>query len=425
MKIGLEVHMYPLTDSKMFCSCKASLEDAPNTNICPICTGQPGSKPMGINKKAFEVCLMLCKALKCEIIQGKKIFMQRKHYFYPDLPNNYQRTSQPIGVKGKFKGVRIREIHLEEDPGQFELKKGEVDFNRSGFPLIEIVTEPDMHTADEAQAFLEALKEVIDYLGVGRETFKADVNVSTNAERVEVKNVNSIENVGRVISYETDRQAREKAILETRHFDAMTGRTISLRVKESVADYRYLPDPDVPPLFIEEVDVEMPEDLFVLRERLEKEYGLSKEQVLALNTQGIVALFEKLAHIDPQLVANWLKKDLKGELNYRKIVLSDIELDTKEIEKLLTGIKSNSLTQLKARDLLREYLDGSKVVEIKKSDWDLEKIVQEVIEENAEVVEKYKKGKKSALHYLIGQVSKKTNKEIPAETIKKALIEKI
>lgn len=432
--IGLEVHMYPKTLSKMFCTCKAELSDEPNRNICPICTGQPGSKPMGLNRKAFDIALMMAKATGCRIVTGKKVFVQRKHYFYPDLPNNYQRTSEPIAIEGEFQGVRIRELHIEEDPGQYELKRGEVDYNRSGFPLIEIVTEPDMKTPDDAYRFLNSLKEVIDYLGIGREGFKVDTNVSTGGERVEVKNVNSIENVKRALVHEIERQKKEGARRETRHFDALFGVTVSLREKETVADYRYMPDPDVPPILITKqmVDgIKLPEDLFELRKRLMKTYKITEETACVLTSdQDLVRLYEKLAEIEPEFVADWLKKDLKGELNYRNKTLAGAKLDDKEIGELLREIKSGKVTRLKGKDILRDYLDKKiKSVEEARPEKigrkELEKAVEEVISANKEVVKKYKDGKTTALNFLIGEVSRKTDKSADVETIKKELMKKI
>ena len=429
VKIGLEIHMYPKTKSKLFCSCKTDLTSQSNTNICPVCTGQPGSKPKGINKRAFEICLMMAKVLNCEIID-KKIFFQRKHYFYPDSPNNYQRTSEPIAVKGNFKGVHITEIHLEEDPGQYELKKGEVDFNRSGFPLIEIVTEPDMKTSKEAVNFLNDLKEVIDYLEIGREGFKVDTNVSTTGERVEVKNINSIENVKKAIDYEIWRQSQEKIKLETRHFDAMKEVTIASREKETVADYRYIKDPDVPPLLISEsmLDFVMPEDLFKLRQRLIEEYKLTEDQVKSITSeQEMIVFYEKLASINPELVANWIKTDLKGELNYRNLTLKQANIDLDQIEELLKALSTN-LTALRGKDILRDYLDNDKSVTVslnETQDFNLEEIIEEVISNNKESVERYKSGKTQVLNFLIGEVSKRVNKQIDSNEIRKLLLERI
>jgi len=431
--IGLEVHMYPKTESKMFCTCKAELSDEPNRNICPICTGQPGSKPMGLNRKAFDIALAMSKALNCKIVVGKKVFIQRKHYFYPDLPNNYQRTSEPLAIEGMFQGVRIRELHIEEDPGQYELKRGEVDYNRCGFPLIEIVTEPDMKVPDDAYKFLNSLKEVIDYLGIGREGFKVDTNVSTGGERVEVKNVNSIENVKRALEHEIERQKKEGAKRETRHFDALFGITVSLREKETVADYRYMPDPDVPPIIVTKqmVDgIRLPEDLFELRKRLVKSYKITEETATVLTSdQDLVKLYERLAKIEPKFVADWLKKDLKGELNYRNKSLAEAKIDEKEIEKLLNAINDKKITRLKGKDVLRSYLDGKGIGKgikpEKVSKQNLDKAIDSIISKNKEVVEKYKSGKITVLNFLIGEVNRKIDKAVDVETIKKELMKKI
>jgi len=249
MKCGLEIHVQIDTKSKLFCNCSTNYLDAePNTNVCPVCLGLPGAKPLPPNKKAIEVAIMVAKMLDCKIIVDKDIYFQRKHYDYPDLPSGYQRTSTPIGVDGEFMGIGIAEVHLEEDPGQYNPSLGIVDYNRSGTPLIEIVTKPDIKSPEEAREFLKQLMMLFRYLGClrGEGTMRADVNISINymgvqGNRVEVKNVNSIRGVYKVLKYEIIRQ---KNIIkrggeikrETRAFLESQMITKAMRSKETAED---------------------------------------------------------------------------------------------------------------------------------------------------------------------------------------------
>ena len=209
MMCGLEIHVQLETDSKLFCDCPTNYQESPaNTNVCPVCLNQPGAKPYPTNEKAIENALMISLMLNCKIDKNFTYFM-RKHYDYPDLPSGYQKTSVPIGYDGELNGVRIHEIHMEEDPGQYKPDKGIVDFNRSGIPLIEIVTEPDMHSPEEARNFLKELIRVLQYSGGarGEGTMRADVNVSINGgNRVEMKNINSIKGAYKALKFEVVRQ---------------------------------------------------------------------------------------------------------------------------------------------------------------------------------------------------------------------------
>ncbi len=257
-RIGLEVHAYVRSRGKLFCTCDADFLAArePNANVCETCTGQPGAKPMAPNPAAIEAGVRVARALGAEITPVARFL--RKHYFYPDLPSNYQRTSEPFARGGSLAGVAITEIHWEEDPGSYELRDGLVDYNRSGAPLLEIVTEPDVRSPAHARELLDELRLVLAYLGVGRAEagIKADCNVSVaGGARVEVKNVNSVRNVEAALAFEIARQREavargERVERETRHFDEAAMRTVRLRVKETAADYRFLDDPDLPPFAV-------------------------------------------------------------------------------------------------------------------------------------------------------------------------------
>jgi aspartyl-tRNA(Asn)/glutamyl-tRNA(Gln) amidotransferase subunit B len=253
-KIGLEIHSYVLTKEKLFCRCRASREKGlkKNVNVCPICTGQPGAKPMLPNKKAIERAVQIGLMLGCKINSVLK--WQRKHYDWPDLPKGYQNTISgayafPVGVKGKFGGIGIWSMHIEEDPAAWDPNTGCVDYNRSGLPLVEIITAPDFKTAEEVVLWLKKLVHNLNYLkSIDSDAgIKADVNVNIpgQSERVEIKNINSIENIGKAIKYELERQMKEGGKRETRRFDEVKGKTMRMRGKEVAEDYRFITDPDL------------------------------------------------------------------------------------------------------------------------------------------------------------------------------------
>ena len=264
MMCGLEIHVQLETESKLFCDCPTNYQDAPaNTNICPVCLNQPGAKPHPTNKKALENALMIALMLNCEIDQDVIYFM-RKHYDYPDLPSGYQRTSIPIGINGELNGIRIREIHAEEDPGQYNPDRGFVNFNRSGIPLVEIVTEPDIKSPEEARNFLKELIRVLEYSGGarGEGTMRADVNISINGgNRVEMKNINSIKGAYKALKFELVRQKNlmkrgVEVKQETRAYLESQMITVAMRLKEDADDYRFITDPDLPPMQISDETIQ-------------------------------------------------------------------------------------------------------------------------------------------------------------------------
>ena len=259
LKIGLEIHGYLTTKEKLFCNCKNAHKEkevSPNTLICPICTGQPGSKPMLPNQEAIKKLIQIALMLNCKVNHSpeKKIIWWRKHYSWPDLPKGYQNTisgtyATPIGEKGNFLGIRITEVHLEEDPAAWNPDTGEVDYNRSGAPLVEIVTEPDFKSSDEVEKWLKEMILTMSYLKAldSDAGIKADVNISLYGERIEIKNMNSIEQIKKAIEYESERQKKEKPInKETRQWNSEKQITVKMREKESHADYRFIKEPDLP-----------------------------------------------------------------------------------------------------------------------------------------------------------------------------------
>lgn len=442
VKIGLEIHIYPRTQSKLFCECASKTNSEPNVNICPICTGQPGSKPMGINKTALKRCVELSLMLNCSL--KKSIIIKRKHYFYPDLPNNYQRTSSPIGVGGEFKGIKIKELHIEEDAGKYNLKEGLVDFNRSGIPLIEMVTKPQIKSPEEAKEFLSDLRSLLEYLNMTLKSsvFKVDTNISIGGERVEIKNINGIEGVKRALEKEIERQKSlikngKEVSVETRHFDEDSGKSLRLREKESISGYRYLPDPDIPQMeipnnLISEINRNLPEDLFELRERLSNEYNLGQETIETITSDSeLVALFEKLAdRFDSESVANWIKNELIGELNYRGIDFSESSLDYGEIEKLLNKAFKGDITSQKSVQILRKLLDENVSLDEQLnieniSDEKLGETIDMILNENEEEVKKYKQGKEGVLNFFIGEVSKELSFKVSPQKISRKIRKRI
>lgn len=379
VKIGLEVHVPLNTGQKLYCPCPTNYYeiDSPNINTCPVCTGMPGSKPYPLNNRALESAVMVSQMLDCKIVE-KNIYVKRKHYDYPDLPSGYQRTSEPIGVEGKLNKVGIWEVHLEEDPGRYDLATGRVDYNRSGVPLIEIVTAPDMRSAEDARDFLRELLNLLKYseriIEAGG-VLRADVNISIEGgARVEIKNVNSVVGAFKAVQFEIIRQKglmKRGGVVkqETRGFNEKSQITIALRVKETAADYRYIPDPDIPPLLIEKEYVDsivLPETPQSRRKRLMEDYSVREDYAQTMvRDKDVADLFEetvrvlykmifpdsglKVFSIDSEtgelkyLKGTWLINDLSAwtcrevlkQLNYRNIELKESKITPQNLAEIL------------------------------------------------------------------------------------------
>jgi len=441
-KIGLEIHGYLQTKEKLFCRCKASRHLAkqqikPNTFICPICTGQPGAKPMLPNSEAIKKIIQIALMLNCKVNtteKNKTLVWNRKHYDWPDLPKGYQDTisgaySVSIGENGKFENIRIRECHLEEDPASWNPETGCIDYNRSGLPLVEIVTEPDFSNAEEVELWLKKLLLTLSYIrAIDKNAgIKADVNVSiNNGERVEIKNLSSITSIKNSINYEIERQAREKAKRETRRWDNAKGKTILMRTKETQEDYRFIPDPDLPIIKLTEKEVKnikerLPESPQEKLEKLIKKHKIEKKQaeILYQNLE-LVEFFEKVSKkISPVFALPWVTIELLRVLNYNKKTLDDPEVDIKpeHFTELLEAVKNGKITELKAKQILNKFVPKSFSIKslIKKEakitdKKEIEKIVKKVLEKNKKAVQDYKSGEKSAFNFLIGQVMKESNR---------------
>lgn len=467
VKIGLECHAQLLTKSKLFCSCSTDYHNAePNTHVCATCLGLPGALPV-INERAIRYGIKVALALGCTI-QPMVIFY-RKNYYYPDLPRGFQITQYefPIAFNGRLRMevdgekervIRIKRVHMEEDPGRLVYRGtidtapySLVDYNRSGIPLVEIVTEPDLRSPREARIFLGKLRSILEYLGVFdgdlEGAMRVDANISVEGgERAEVKNISSYKGVEKALSFEITRQRnlvrRGLAVRqETRHYDEVRGITISLRTKEFEHDYRYFPEPDLVPLVIanriEEIKREIPELPDEKRARFLTQYSITKEHANALTFDIHIAdFFEAVAaKIDPRLSATWIADVLKGELNYRSLSMREAKkrISPDDFVTILTYLKRRVITDRGATEIIREMLDhGGKPEEILRSKGlasiassEIEEAIQIVLKENEAAVNDYLAGKKEALHFLTGQVMKHTRGRSEPKEVRRLLEERL
>lgn len=453
--IGLEIHGYIDTKEKLFCTCH-NFHDMkvikPNTNICPICTGQPGSKPMLPNSSAIKKIIEIGLMLNCKpnlIDDKKKLIFQRKHYDWPDMPVGFQKTisgaySIPVAENGEFLGIRIREVHLEEDPAAWNPDTGNIDYNRAGAPLVEIVTEPDFKSSSEVETWLRQLILTLSYIkALNKDAgIKADVNVNIKgvSKRAEIKNVNSVTEIVKAIDSELLRHEKEKPWTEeTRRWNSTKGITQLMRSKENQADYRFIPDPDLPAIkitesYIKDLKKELPESPLQKLEKIIKKYKINKTdaEVLTKNLE-IVELFEKVVEkISPQVALPWITVEWLSVLNYNKLTMDKIELNPEHIIELLSYVEKNKITPLKAKDILRKFIpksyspikDAESNVLISNEN-DIEKIVDEVIKNNQKSVDDYKKGETKSFNFLVGQVMQKSQKRADFNTIKKILENKL
>ena len=386
VKIGLEIHGYLNTEEKLFCKCSTSLEDleeqeTPNSRICPICTGQPGSKPMLPNSEALKKVIQIGLLLDCKLNHDKKLVWQRKHYSWPDLPKGYQNTvsgaySIPVAENGKFQGIRIREAHIEEDPAQWNPDTGKINYNRSGLPLIEIVTEPDFAFVEEVIDWLKNLVIALSYIKAIRKNagIKVDVNISTYGDRAEIKNLNSLVKIKSAIGYEIARQLEnyEQGIIQKREtlaYDEKKGKTIKMRDKEGQADYRFVPDPDLPVLdidikMVDAVKKNLPESPQEKLEKLLKKYKLDEKNAMILTKNlELVDFFEALsdAGIDVKDNISWVTIELLRVLNYNKKTLEDEDVDIKpeHLAELIKAVEKKQVTVLKAKQIMNDFVPKS------------------------------------------------------------------
>jgi aspartyl-tRNA(Asn)/glutamyl-tRNA(Gln) amidotransferase subunit B len=469
--IGLEVHVELLTASKMFCACRNAFGSPPNTNVCPICLGFPGSLPVA-NAKAVEYLCKAGLALGCTIAPYSKF--DRKNYFYPDMPKNYQisQYDMPLTTGGGVslpsgKRVRLTRIHLEEDTGK-NIHAGEsiaksaytlVDFNRAGVPLMEVVSEPDIASADEAQAYLTELKAVLSYIGVSdvkmhEGSLRCDANVSIRpagssalGTKIEVKNLNSFRSVGRAIDYEIERlreclRSGERIVQETRGWDEASGSTHSMRSKEQAHDYRYFPDPDLVPLeldpkLIDRWSAELPELPASKRERYGREFGLPPYDAGILTEERATAeFFEAVAAAsgNAKQAANWMMGDVRRILQKHEIGLADAKMRPEQLAALIALVADGTISGKVAKEICEpvviEGRDPKSVVEerglAQTSDASaVAGFVDQALAANADSVASYKAGKDKALEFLVGQVMKLSRGKANVEMVRTLLKERL
>jgi aspartyl-tRNA(Asn)/glutamyl-tRNA(Gln) amidotransferase subunit B len=406
----------------------------------------PGARPMPPNEKAVEAAVAISLLLGCRPVIGQKIYIQRKHYDYPDLPSGYQRTSTPLATDGMLAGVRIREIHLEEDPGKYDPVTGSVDFNRSGIPLIEIVTEPDMRSPEEARDFLKELVRVLEYSGRVRGeaggAMRVDVNVSIEGgARVEIKNINSIKGVYKALKFELMRQSEllrrgERVERETRAFLESQMITIPMRAKETEEDYRYIPDPDLYPLlltqeFVEKVRSQLPEAPNLRETRLMQQYGISRHEASVIVSEKALAdLYEEVCReVNPRLVAEWFRTRLKKTLNYLGLEASRLPCSPAQLSKLLKMVEKGEITpeqgELVMRELVVKPADPYEILQrlgllpIEQSE--LLSIIDKTIQENQQAVKDYLGGEEKALDFLVGRAFSLSGRKADPRRIKELL----
>ncbi len=471
--IGLEVHCQLLTDSKLFCGCSTDyIGKEPNTNVCPVCLGLPGSLPV-LNKKALEFALKAAIALNCEILPYSHFY--RKNYFYPDLPKAYQITQYdiPVGRHGwielpySHKRIGITRIHLEEDAGKLvhPTKTGRiehatyslVDYNRAGVPLIEIVSEPDFSSPSEAREYLMELRSIVQHLGISDGnmelgSMRCDANVSVHRKgeelgvKVELKNMNSFKALERALNYEVERQIKliesgERVEQETRHWSEPEKKTISLRGKEEAQDYRYFPEPDLLPIYVDEevlesIKSDMPELPANRRKRFVSMGIGEKEASIMVIEKSIGDYFEEAVKYfdDAKSVANWILGDFLGELNKAGLEIQDSKVKPHQLGRLLTLIKDGTISGKIAKKVFNIMFDtGDDPDEIVKREGlvqivdrsEIEKVVEEVLSANPDAVESYRKGKANIFNFLVGQVMKATKGKANPNVVRDILQKKI
>lgn len=450
--IGLEVHVELATKTKIFCGCSTAFGGAPNTHTCPVCTGMPGSLPV-LNKKVVEYAAAVGLATNCTITQNCKF--DRKNYFYPDNPQNYQISQLYLPIcrdghvditlsDGTTKPVRIHEIHMEEDAGKLVHDEWDalsyVDFNRSGVPLIEIVSEPDMRSAEEVIAYLDKLRLIIQYLGASdcklqEGSMRADVNLSVRevgqesfGTRTETKNLNSFAAIERAIKAETERQidlleAGKAVIQETRRWDDNKEYSYAMRSKEDAQDYRYFPDPDLVPVHIsdewlEEIRQRQPEFKTEKTERYRKEFGIPDYDIDILTDSKFLAdLFEKATAIcnNPKKVSNWLMVENMRLLKEHSIDVTEIKFSAENLAKLVMLTDSGKINSSVAKDVFEkiftdnidpeQYVRDNGLMQVN-DEGALRSTVEEIVAANPQSVADYRSGKEKAIGFLVGQTMK-------------------
>jgi len=472
--IGLEVHVQLLTATKIFCSCSSRFGDPPNTNVCPVCLGLPGALPV-LNRKAVEFAVLAAMALNCRI--NETSIFARKNYFYPDLPKGYQisQYDKPLAehgfieikTNGNTKRIGITRVHLEEDAGKSlhegfadSAEKTAIDLNRSGVPLIEIVSEPDISSPEEAYEYLARLKEIILYTGVSdcnmeEGSLRCDANISVRPRgqkefgtKTEVKNVNSFRFIRQALEYEIERQigvieSGGNVTQETRLYNSNEGKTYGMRSKEQAHDYRYFPEPDLLPLVVDEkwqreirrMLPELPEER---RLRMVAEYGITEQDAAVLTaSKSLADQFESAARAakNPKRVANLVQSELMGRLTAKGLGIEQSPISMKGVAMSADLVESGAISGKMLKDLYdlcfergRDFAvvyDEEGRPEQSRDTSSLEKIIDEVIAANAKQVEQYRGGKKTVMGFFVGQVMKASKGQANPQIVNELLTKKL
>ena len=468
--IGLEVHAELSTKTKIFCSCPTEFGGEPNTHCCPVCMAMPGALPV-LNKKVVEYAIKAGLATNCSITRVSK--NDRKNYFYPDLPKSYQisQYDMPLCTKGYVeiktedgtKKIGLVRIHIEEDAGKLNHdefgRESLVDLNRSGVPLIEIVSEPDMRSVEEADSYLKKLKSILEYIEVSdckmqEGSLRADVNVSVRKKgakelgtRTEMKNMNSFRSITRAIEYEAERQIEVienggKIEQETLRWDEVSGKTFSMRDKENAQDYRYFPEPDLAIInisdeMIENIKKTLPEMPESRHERYIKEFKLPEyDSNILTSSKYLSDLFEKATAKcnNPKAVSNWIMTDITRILNEKEQEPNDIPFTAEELGKLVILIDKGTISSKIAKQVLEELFENPKDPEdiIKEKGWiqisdegAIKEVVTKILEANPASIADYKAGKDRALGFLVGQAMKETRGKANPQLLNKMFLEEL
>ncbi len=468
--IGLEVHVQLDTNTKAFCGCSVKFGAPANTQVCPVCLGLPGVLPV-LNKKFLDYAVRVALALNCTV--AKFVKFDRKHYYYPDLPKNFQisQYDNPVAANGfleieldgKKKKVRILRAHMEEDAGKLvhTASASLVDLNRTGTPLLEIVTQPDIFSAEEAYEYLVRLKSILEYLEVSdcdmeKGSLRCDANISLRPKgqtalgtKTEIKNMNSFKGVRSALNYEIVRQkkaleAGQKITQETRLWNEEQQKTFSMRSKEEAHDYRYFPEPDLVPFTISDDVIEaarkqLPELPEAKKARLVKEYGITEydSQVLCAD-KYLAEYFENTANKfkDGKMICNWLMGDIMNYMNRNNLAARDLKkvLAPEKLVAMLALIDNNTISGKIAKEILPEILQSGKSADeiIKEKNLsqisdssEIDSLVEEVIKENPKVVADVKSGKEKAMMFLVGQMMKKTRGKANPQMVNKAIKQRL
>jgi aspartyl-tRNA(Asn)/glutamyl-tRNA(Gln) amidotransferase subunit B len=473
MVIGLEVHAQLKTQSKIFCSCSTEFGKSANENTCPVCLGMPGVLPV-FNKKALQLAMKACLSTNCRIAPMNRF--ARKNYFYPDLPKGYQisQFELPLGldgyvniqINGTKKKIGLTRIHMEEDAGKLihgenlgSPGKSYVDFNRTGVPLVEIVSEPDLRSGEEAREYLTQLKSILDYAGVSNcnmeeGSLRCDANVSVRSEgqkelgiRTETKNLNSFRFVQRAIEYEFDRQIKileqgDSVVQETRLYDSSKGVTFAMRSKEEAHDYRYFPEPDLVPVeisdeWIKETMDELPELPEQKRERFVQHYKIPEYDANVLTTSREIAdYYEKSVSLypEPKMISNWIMGELLRELKNDGQKISASPIKPEDLIDLLKLIEKGTLSAKMAKTVFGEMYQSTKpaieIVNQKRlaqitDSSAIENLVDEILKLNTDQVEQYKNGKEKVFGFLVGQIMKQSKGQADPSLVNKLLKDRI